>query len=350
MNSLVNIFTPYSRVNSVNKRAMNSLRAVFVVSAILLVIPNNIAVAYSPSASVTAAHNIPHLSIYLKALSNTFSITTSTINTSNTYLLSVLILPGIFLALGILSLFVLALIMFSRCCCKCSRNAPDVKVTNGKNDEEYAKWAKCVIDTKITLIVFFSFFLITAFSGAQIAWYGSSRYNSGINTLMLNVGILGQLFQALNYYGISFSTLGTQLNTQLTSSTCASTHPSAISTISGYVTIFSNAGATIASDTSSLYTTLNSANTYLSTYAVHDKNTAFYVGYSVVSGFCLLIALGAGLRSKVLSQVMFFFTYWLVFLLSIVSSLVMIMVVSPLSNSHASSLTYGQSFVHISTQ
>ena len=156
---------------------------------------------YIPSSSVKAAHNIPHLSMYLKLQSSDFGITTSSLTTSNTYVLSLLTLPAIILVAGLISLLIFGLIMVSRCCCTCSTHKPDVKTMNGKNDEEYSRWAQKVICTRITLLVFFSFFLILAFSGAQMGWYGSYHYNDGVNSLSKNFESIAGIFSGINKMG-----------------------------------------------------------------------------------------------------------------------------------------------------
>ena len=131
-------------------------------------------------------------------------------------------------------------------------------------------------------------------------------------------------FIALLHTGNSFSVSGALIKTQLVNSACTNAHSA---TLYGYVNTFVSTGVSIASDTKDVYTSLDSADASLSNYAVHNKNMIFWVSYSVVSGFCLLIALGATIQNKVLSQVMFFFTYWLVLLLILASCIYMVPVV-----------------------
>ena len=78
----------------------------------------------------------------------------------------------------------------------------------------------------------------------------------------------------------------------------------------------------------------------MSTYGVYYKRILFYIGYPVVSGFCLLIALGAVLQNKILSQVMWFFTYWLVLLLALISTISMTIVVSHFTHFSTSFLQF----------
>lgn len=128
--------------------------------------------------------------------------------------------------------------------------------------------------------------------------------------------------------GQSFSTSGIALGNQLNQSVCAISQPAAISTIQGYVSNLKSTGDSITSDTSSIYSNFLSIDNYLSLYGVHYRSLIFHISYSVVSGFCLLIGLGAILQNKVLSQIMWFFTYWLVLISAIVSTVLMVPVVS----------------------
>lgn len=159
-------------------------------------------VDYTPSAFVKAAHNIPHFNMYFQRMSSTFGITPTSLNTSNTYLLSVVSFPALILAIGILGLIILGLIMTTRCCCKCGKNAPNVNKMDGKSAEEYSAWVKEVVCRKVTILVFFCLFLILAFSGSQIAWYGSSKFNSGISGLRTDLSSLAIIFQGLGDRGI----------------------------------------------------------------------------------------------------------------------------------------------------
>lgn len=152
----------------------------------------------------TIARYLPHLDSNFLLIKPPTHIITFGVAETGDYIFSVIRFPGLLLGFGILALIILGLIMMSRICCKCGKNAPDVKSMDGKNPEEYSSWAKLVVCRKTTLLVFFCFFLILAFSGAQITWYGSSKFNMGISSMRDDISNLGDIFQGVNDLGTVF--------------------------------------------------------------------------------------------------------------------------------------------------
>ena len=158
-----------------------------------------------PSAYVkTIANSLPHLNSNFLLIQSNHIIKLSAADSSD-YVFSTIRFPGLLLGFGILALIILGLIMMSRLCCNCGKSAPDVKSMNGKNPEEYAAWVKIVVCRKTTLLVFFCFFLILAFSSAQITWYGSSKFNMGVSGIREDFGNLADIFTGVNNLGIMYA-------------------------------------------------------------------------------------------------------------------------------------------------
>ena len=126
-----------------------------------------------------------------------------------------------------------------------------------------------------------------------------------------------------------FNTTGNALAQKLSTSACASRRPKDIEAVKNHLTQLSSSGSAIISSAGLFSSSLNTFHNQISQYGLTNRKIIFYVFYSVITALCFLLALGVGLRNKVLAQVSFFFAYWLALILSIISCVLMVPVVSP---------------------
>jgi hypothetical protein len=111
----------------VNKMSSDTFKSALAFTFASFISLFSMTVGYTPSQIVRAGHNIPHLNYKLHEESNHFNLKSfsSLLNSksSDTYVVSLITFPAIFLAAGVLALFIFVFVIFTRCCCACSKCA-----------------------------------------------------------------------------------------------------------------------------------------------------------------------------------------------------------------------------------
>lgn len=179
-------------------------------------------------------------------------------------------------------------------------------------------FSDCSISRKIlTGHLMYWFFLFLYF--LHVFWHVATLW-----FLLLTLALLYYLSAQL------FNTTGNSFAQILSTSVCASKRPKDIAAVRSHLNQLSSSGSSIISSASLFSRSLDTFHYQITQYGLTNQNIIFYVFYSVITALCVLLALGVGLRNKVLAQVSFFFTYWLALILSIISCVLMIPVVSQL--------------------
>ena len=157
-------------------------------AALLLLIASDSTVAdlsYSPSWIVRAGHRMPHLNHLMQRQSNTWDITSTTINWNNKYIQS-LIIPSIVSLIVGLTLFSSVKIFLSAQRRGLITTRPSAELLH----QTPMSWARVVaFRKKILLLSFFSLVFIV-FAAMSFSWYGFSR-------LQLAISDIGSLFFTL---------------------------------------------------------------------------------------------------------------------------------------------------------
>lgn len=175
--------------------------------------------SYSPSSSVLALHNIPHLSESLTLMSNKFNL--SDVSMNSPYGQSVVALPAVLLALGLLSLLILQLLLSMRCCCKCLKCGPSNKVASAElhNNTVRAEKTKLIKTRKAVFYLYyiFAFFVLLA---NLLLFYGNTGITEGTNTTADTLTFLHDMTASLKASGSDMIWVGGDINNDVSASSC----------------------------------------------------------------------------------------------------------------------------------
>lgn len=238
-------------------------------TAISLLLALSAGLGYSPSIEIKDGHYISN---------------SATFDANATYLWAVLLVPGILLAAGILSLIFFNVGLLFRCClvrCKCAPKTfapygvtPEVWANNVKRRGK--KWGISVLALSV-LVIFTD----------HVIYYGNDQLNQGVSKVKDTVSSVARIFSDLNSDGNVLSAYGVQMRNALTLSSCSQ----AKSTIAHYLDTYDAAANSFSATAYSAQSHASGANTLIDTYFVYYRQISVYSLYALVVGGAVFIIL-----------------------------------------------------------
>ena len=179
---------------------MTSNKIAFLVKAIALLVASSqtTSAEYTPSLYARAASRIPHVTYKLETSSNMWKIQSDTLNTKNNYVQSLITLPAILLAIGILLFIFLLLFWLLRYAgCMCFADRP----SNSLLIRDPLAWVRAVRVRKNTLLGVFTTFFVLTLAAATLSWYGYTLLIDGISGTQTDMRSAGYAFQGMRDNG-----------------------------------------------------------------------------------------------------------------------------------------------------
>ena len=169
--------------------------------ALLVASSHTTSAEYTPSWSARAASRIPHVTYKLETSSNMWKIQSDTLNTKNPYVQSLVTLPAILLAIGILLfLFLLLFWLLRYVGCMCFADRP----SNSLLLRDPLAWVRAVRVRKNTLLGVFTTFFVLTLAAATLSWYGYTLLLDGIKDTQTDMRSAGYVLQGMRDNGNSF--------------------------------------------------------------------------------------------------------------------------------------------------
>eukprot|EP01040_Poterioochromonas_malhamensis_P008636 gene8636-9346_t len=184
---------------------------------------------YRPTDIVRQSHKILHLDKHLQLVSNDFK--SSDLLEENDYYRSLLPIPLICAALGILALFILQIFLILRVFIKSLRFLPEVHVSGQKS----LSLLKYSIDPRILLAFKFIILIVVAVVD-NIVVFGNIYLAQGVDSAKDSIGSISSNFSLLLNQGYSLNSTGASLQYDLysASSSCNNAHDLAIDMSSNF--------------------------------------------------------------------------------------------------------------------
>ena len=271
--------------------------------------------SYSPSSEVVAAHGIPHLDTSLSIVSNDFE-------TTQDYVISLIVFPVICAAIG---LFCLLFFHFIYCCCCCCKN----RRNKDENVDEEVKMARIEIENlnrKYTIITFFLTLLAVIICDSLFLSY-NSNFTTGVETMGGAFDDLSNTTQVLVN-----ATSDISYSAGLISDSISAANSASCPTTSSGVTVsldgLESAAASLYDILDPLPGAIDDGKDSMNLYLIDYKDDFIFTGFSIM--LCVVIGyfLAYFMKSRFIFGVWGGITGLFVFVMIIACTLLMIFVVS----------------------
>lgn len=280
---------------------------------------------YKPSADVESAHNIPH--VYRGAQVSDPQIGQPDFRT---YVETLITTPIVFLVLGILSVLIYQFILFTRCCCKCSKWTPDQKDVDAKPYfGDRVKWAAKTVSRRRWYSAFFLFFVAFVFFSIHGLWLGYAKLKQGALSSISNIEDLKTIFTTTTSAASAIQLDGQSAydeinNLQLS---CFGNQQSVKDSLLAFASGIKTAGSALYGLTKGIPDDLQIGQDYITMYMIDALRLAVAIYYAVIFFFGLIYILGAFcLKSRCAMWVSIGFTEIIVIILTIICVIEMILV------------------------
>ena len=258
--------------------------------AVFLVCPG---MAYKPSALVRQTHQTPHLSPKLVPRSNEFQLDYSSSTAdirSNTYGESVVVLPALIGALGILSLAIFFLTLCFRCCwkkrCGC---APDESSLKTATKEDLESWTHRETTRRDAAKRWFVVFIVLTALVIHAAMYGNAEISTATTSGISEISFFKDTFQALEDQGNTMSDLGLDISSEFAAAQISCPAVSATS-YQTYIDEYNTAVNDYLNTVSPIAPKMEGLSNMADTYGVTYKDYAMWITYCICM-FLLLMYL-----------------------------------------------------------
>jgi len=181
--------------------------------------------AYKPSPEVMTMHNFPRMNFETQSLStdNTWALTSNfdqiAIDTPNiplkNYIIGLISLPVLWIAVGVVSIFLFQLFLTCRCLCRCLKCAP--------NEDDIAASPEKVIKSRNRMVWGFKLFLVLMVAGDALLYIGNGSFDTGASNIIKAAKLLKAIFVTLTAQTksmISNMTVMEFVTQQIASGTC----------------------------------------------------------------------------------------------------------------------------------
>lgn len=275
---------------------------------------------YSPSYIVRQSHNILHLDSSLGEVSNDFAITYD--SQWNDYSRSLLPVPIICGALGVIAIVILQLSICFRMCCKSCRCLPRIRTSRAGGTELFDR------DTlpryRVLCFVFLAFAVIIILTN-QMLLFGNRYLTEGVDTSHNGINFLQDLTTTLTNEGNDLLTYGDVLQSELesASSTCAP----ASSLATGVSTQYDSYVNDYLGYVQPIPGRCDDANNGLDTWEYY-KNTSLWALYAAVWLIIVTYTIGIFFKQRCLLQIGLGFTQFVMLVIFLIIGTLMVILVS----------------------
>lgn len=251
---------------------------------------------YSPGYLVRTMHRTLHLDSSLQPISNDFNISYDSL--LNDYSKSLVPVPVICMALGMIAVVCLQLALCARLCCKVCKCLPTVRTATPNEEQEESKRYNPRFN--FLLFTFIALMALTIIFD-QALLFGSKFLTDGVNTSRDAIDYLFDLTTGLNSEGQQLLTYGNQLANDF--SAAETSGCTAAATLSGYVDDYYGYVNDYLDYVSPLPGQCSGASDGIDKWGVTYKNQSIWVLYIMIMLGVILYSVGMCLRSKLTLQI-----------------------------------------------
>jgi hypothetical protein len=285
--------------------------------------------AYEPTLAVKAAHNIPRITPSFTTGPNNFNGT----DIQSTYFKSLAVFPIILCAVGITSILLFLLVLMTRCCCYCSNCGP-VPTKDAEEfyeKEQYEMWATRIISRRRWYLVFAAFFIILGLLADHTQFFGNKYMKRGVQKGTTSLSTLADYFQIVDDDSSGIVVASNSINTAFESTTCAFVQAN-IDSYTGTIDEVQSYATSIEDLVNDIPNTLNRVRHLLQYYGVYIQFIVVISIYAVVAFTFAFFILGLVTKNAIISRLGIGSSVIIVTILTVLCPLVMIVVVSTLTN------------------
>eukprot|EP01038_Epipyxis_sp_PR26KG_P007292 gene7292-9934_t len=249
--------------------------------------------SYSPSSEVRTCHSIPHLNGQLQKQSPTFQ-SDFDLSTTSGYFASLITLPAIILAVGLFSILLFLLIVWSRCCFTCSKCSPmSLEDARQKTIEDFQAWVRSVNYHRRKILCFFVVFLLAYVFATNTIYFGNRELTRGVRKVADSISDLTYIIDNLITTSYQLKSDSVSLQSVIKNGNCLST---ASNTLIGYLDDTITAVESVNSTLSDIPNKLNDKRSSFLHFGIFVRELVVYIFYAILMALAILYAFAACLR------------------------------------------------------